>query len=79
MKQFAADLKLDTKVFNECMDSGKYTQAVQEATQLAQSIGVRSTPAFLVNGQPMLGAQPFESFQQLIEQALTGTPPATEQ
>ena len=79
MKQFAADLKLDTKVFNECMDSGKYTQAVQEATQLAQSIGVRSTPAFLVNGQPMLGAQPFEAFQQLIDQTLTGTPPATEQ
>ena len=32
LKQFAADLKLDTAAFNECLDSGKYTQAVQEQT-----------------------------------------------
>lgn len=67
LKQFAADLGLDTETFNECLDSGKYTSVVQSETQLAQSIGVRSTPSFLVNGQPVVGAQPFEQFQQIIE------------
>jgi protein-disulfide isomerase len=76
LKGFAADLGLDTEVFNECLDSGKYTQAVQEATQIAQSIGVSSTPAFLINGTPMLGAQPFESFQQVIDQALAESAPS---
>jgi protein-disulfide isomerase len=76
LKGFAADLGLDTEVFNECLDSGKYTQAVQEATQIAQSIGVSSTPAFLINGTPMLGAQPFESFQQVIDQALADSAPS---
>jgi protein-disulfide isomerase len=75
LKKFAIDLNLDTKAFDECLDSGKYTQAVQESTQTAQSIGVRSTPAFLVNGQPMMGAQPFTAFQQVIDGFLNGKAP----
>ncbi len=74
LKGFAKDLGLDTQSFDECLDSGKHTQAVQESTQIAQSIGVSSTPAFLINGQPMLGAQPYESFQQVIDQFLSGNP-----
>jgi len=67
LKQFAAELGLDTQVFNECMDSGKYASLVQTETAMAQSLGVRGTPAFLVNGQPLVGAQPFEVFEQIIE------------
>ncbi len=70
LKQFAADINLDTATFNECLDSGKYTQAVQEQTGVANQLGVRSTPAFIINGVPVLGAQPFEAFQQVIEEAL---------
>jgi len=70
LKQFAADINLDTAAFNECLDSGKYTQAVQEQTGVANQLGVRSTPAFIINGVPVLGAQPFEAFQQVIEEAL---------
>lgn len=70
LKQFAADINLDTSAFNECLDSGKYTQAVQEQTGVANQLGVRSTPAFIINGVPVLGAQPFEAFQQVIEEAL---------
>jgi protein-disulfide isomerase len=70
LKQFAAELELDTQVFNECLDSGKYASLVQTETALAQSLGVRGTPAFLVNGQPLVGAQPFEVFQQVIEAEL---------
>jgi len=75
LKGFAKDLNLDTEAFNECLDTGKYTQAIQESTQTAQSIGVRSTPAFLVNGQPMLGAQPYEAFQKVIDDFLAGNGP----
>jgi protein-disulfide isomerase len=75
LKQFAADLKLDTEVFNECLDSGKYTQLVQDLTSTAQSIGVRSTPAFVINGQAVVGAQPFATFEQAIEQALENNTP----
>lgn len=69
LKRFAVELGLDTQAFDECLDSGKYTSLVQNETQAAQSLGVRSTPTFLVNGKPVIGAQPFEVFQQYIEEA----------
>jgi len=64
----AADLGLDTGTFNQCLDSGKYTQQIAMDTQIAQQIGVSSTPTFLVNGVGMEGAQSYEEFQRLIEQ-----------
>lgn len=70
LKKFAEDMGLDTSAFNECLDSGKYTQLIQEESSTASSIGVRSTPTFLINGQAVVGAQPFEIFQQTIDALL---------
>ncbi len=33
------------------------------------ALGVSSTPAFLVNGRPILGAQPTKTFTEAIEAA----------
>ena len=73
LKKFAADLKLDAAAFNECLDTGTYSQTVQMQTSTANQLGVNSTPAFIVNGYPVLGAQPFETFQQIIEGELSAT------
>ena len=67
LKQFAEELGLDTSAFNECLDSGKYTQLIRDESSMASSVGVRSTPTFLINGQPIVGAQPFEIFEQTID------------
>lgn len=75
LKRFAADLGLDSKVFNECLDTGKYTELVQTMTQTAQSLGVSSTPAFVINGRAILGAQPFNAFEQIIQQELAKANP----
>jgi len=73
LKQFAADLGLDTTAFDACLDSGKYSALVRSETALIGSLGVRGTPAFLINGQLLAGAQPFEVFQQVIEAELGAT------
>ena len=70
LKKFAEELGLDTSTFNECLDSGKYTQLIQDESSMASSIGVRSTPTFLINGQALVGAQPFEIFEQTIDSFL---------
>jgi predicted DsbA family dithiol-disulfide isomerase len=54
------------------MDTGKYTEAVQEMSQVARQIGVQSTPSFAINGQALVGAQPFDVFQQVIDSYLAG-------
>ena len=58
-------------MFNQCLDSGKYTELVQQDKEMAQQMGIQSTPTFLVNGIRVIGAQPFESFQQVIEAILS--------
>jgi protein-disulfide isomerase len=67
LKTYAADLRLDTAKFNGCLDSGKFAALVESETNNAQTLGIQSTPSFLINGQPMAGAQPFETFQKAIE------------
>lgn len=70
LKSFAVELGLDTGQFNECLDSGEYSQTVQGDLNFARSIGAQSTPSFIVNGQPVVGAQPFDSFKTLIDAEL---------
>jgi predicted DsbA family dithiol-disulfide isomerase len=56
--------------FSECFDSGRHAETVENESNTARQIGVQSTPTFLVNGQPIVGAQPFDVFQQVIEEQL---------
>ncbi len=67
---FAERIGLNTTKFQLCLDSGKYASLVTSQTQVLQQLGVQSTPTFVVNGQALMGAEPFETFQQLFEQEL---------
>ncbi len=66
-KQWANELSLDDAQFNSCLDSGKYAQKVQADAQEGQQKGVTGTPATFVNGQLVVGAQPYETFKQAID------------
>ena len=70
--KFAEEIKLDTATFEDCLTKSKTAERVQRDTAEGQNIGVRGTPYFLVNGKPLVGAQPFEAFQQAIDAALNG-------
>lgn len=75
LKAFAKDLGLNTEQFNQCLDSGKYTQKVQDETRAAQELGVQSTPSFFVNDWLVLGALPIEEFDNYIAKAKAGQKP----
>ncbi|MFD7687863.1 DsbA family protein [Streptomyces sp. NPDC059781] len=51
------------------MDSDAADTAIQRDQNEGYSLGVTSTPAFLVNDVPVLGAQPADTFEQTIEAA----------
>lgn len=69
-KEYALDLGLDASQFNACLESGKYADEVGKDLEDGQAAGVTGTPAFFVNGAFVSGAQPFSTFQQIIEQEL---------
>ena len=70
LKQHAITLSLDTTIFNDCLDSGKYEEKVNADFSLGQQHGVSGTPASFVNGILVSGAQPFSKMQQTIEAEL---------
>lgn len=73
--QFASDLNLEMEAFTECLESGRQNDEVMADYEYAANLGVSSTPTFFVNGIPVVGAQPFEVFQQIIEAELAGEVP----
>ena len=66
----ARGLDLDHALWNACIDSGKYFEAVEADSSEAKNLGIRGTPAFLINGILLSGAQPKEAFVRLIEAEL---------
>lgn len=70
LKRYAQELGLESAVFNQCLDSGRYLQEVEKDLKDGQSYGVASTPTFFINGQKLVGAQPLEAFKEIIDQKL---------
>lgn len=66
----AEDIGLDVDEFREHLSDVAAGEAlVQKDFAEGQAIGVTGTPAFVINGVPVIGAQPIEVFEQTIEQA----------
>lgn len=63
---FAKNISLDSKVFGECLNSGKYSQSVTDANNFASTSGATFTPSFLVNGKLVNAGE----LVQAIEDAL---------
>ncbi len=51
LKAIAEQVGLDMNAYNSCFNSGKYQLKVQQDLQSAQSLGINSTPTFVVNGE----------------------------
>ncbi len=60
---------LDPSEFRNTMRSRNASEDVERDFAEGQSAGVTGTPAFILNGQTIVGAQPTEVFEQAIEQA----------
>jgi protein-disulfide isomerase len=73
--KYANDLGLDSPAFESCLNSEKYKDEVEGDLNFATELGVRSTPTFFINGLAIVGAQPFEVFQGVIDKELAGEIP----
>lgn len=59
----------DLEKFRSDMDGDAAGEAIERDSREGYELGVTSTPAFLVNDRPILGAQPTEVFTDAIEDA----------
>jgi len=73
LSSLATELGLDAAVFQECLDSGRYADRVKQDFDDGQQAGITGTPGnILINHQTgqilsKSGAQPLQTFQQVIE------------
>jgi len=67
---FAREAGLDVERFESSFKGGKYEDIVEQVFREAQDAGIQGTPTFLINGRILVGAQPLEVFEQMIEEEL---------
>ena len=72
LKRFASNIGLVQNSFNQCLDSEKYAKKVEANTELGHKIGVTGTPTFFIfdsegEATKIVGAQPYSSFEQVLD------------
>jgi protein-disulfide isomerase len=65
----AEEAGLDRRRFEEDLASARYEETVQRDFTEGQSLGITGTPTFYINDQVVVGLQPLEVFEQVIEDA----------
>lgn len=73
LTEIAVGLGLDAEQFTADMNSSETAEQVAANQQLGLDLGAYSTPAFLLGGQPIVGAQPTQVFQDAFEAALAAS------
>ena len=67
---YARRLGLEVPGFTECLDSGRFRDAVLAEQREGREAGVRATPTFFINQRKIEGALPLDEFRDAIRQAL---------
>lgn len=71
---FAEAVEADVEMFEACFDAYEYEEQVRQDLVRGAEAGFNSTPSFLINGEPLVGVQPYSVFRQTIEAALAEAP-----
>ncbi len=70
---YAVELGIDETELRTCLEDEAMEAEIYKDMADAQSAGISGTPGFLVNGQVLSGAQPFSSFESIIEDELSNS------
>jgi protein-disulfide isomerase len=78
LKNYARDLKLDTKAFETCLDTGQMAGVVGIQNAEAQTLGLQGTPSFFLNGRYVSGNVTYERLRSVIAEELSAVEPQAE-
>ncbi len=67
---FAKQVGADPKKVRKAITEHVHKDAIAQQQALGKKLGVNGTPAFFINGRPLVGAQPLGKFKRLIEEVL---------
>jgi protein-disulfide isomerase len=70
LEGYAKKLGLAPEKFRDALDSGSHEAEIQADEAAAKAAGIRGTPAFVINGYYVSGAQPLSTFKKVVMRAL---------
>lgn len=70
LEDIAEEVGLDVERFRTTLASPELDVALERDLADAERVGAKGTPTFFVNGKRVSGAQPYEVFQQAIDEEL---------
>lgn len=68
--RYAVEVGLARAPFTACLDERRFAAVVEADVAQARGLGIRSTPTFIINNRPLVGAHPVETFRRVIDEAL---------
>ncbi len=68
--KYAGNVGLDAAQFASCLNSDSTAARVADDLAQGQAAGVTGTPTVFINGQKIVGAQPYVNFQTVIDSFL---------
>jgi len=71
LEELALELGLDMDRFKKTMDDQIHLPELQENLDRIHELDIWSTPTTLINGHIIKGAQPYENYRKIIEEALS--------
>jgi protein-disulfide isomerase len=70
LSRYAAQVGIDPAKFDACLKANTHKNTIQQDIDAGRRLGITGTPAFFVNGRPVSGAQPLETFASMIDEEL---------
>ena len=80
LTKYAEAIQLNTTVFNQCLESGRYATDIKKDITEANNAGITGTPTFLIGTinkdgtvkitRKLVGAKPYAEFKAAIESVL---------
>ncbi len=70
LTKYAGKVGINTSQFASCLNTDKYAKRVADNLAEGQKDGVTGTPTVFINGQKIVGAQPYANFQSVIDSLL---------
>jgi len=67
---FVGDINIDQGEFEQCYNSQETGQLVQQLAQEGQNLGASATPTVFIEGEMLEGAQPYSSYETVINDKL---------
>lgn len=70
LRAIARSAGLDLQRYDRDRRAARARQAMRRDLDEGTGLGITSTPAFVINGTPVIGAQPYAAFRSVIDGAL---------